>query len=303
MKKLAMAVSSLVFVLGASSAAQAQTSAVAHVTVGSSQVALSQADLTTLLKSLDPQVRQQLAADPKKLDEVVRSRLAVEAVLAEAHAKGWDKQANVQALIDASRREVILRSYLTSVSTPPADYPSDDVIQAAYQKNQAAFMMPRAMRIAQIYVAVPPGADAATVEKARQRAADLARQVHGKGADFGALAQANSDDKASAAHGGDMGFVADPLLLPEIRKVADGMKQGDIAGPIQTQAGFHVIKLEDQRAAGVAPLEAVKPRLKAELRQQRAQQDAQAYMAKLVTSGGGATIDEAALGKALAAAQ
>jgi peptidylprolyl isomerase len=289
-------------VLGAPCAAYAQADAVAHATVGSSQVTVTQADITSMLKSFDPQVRQQLAADPKKLDEVVRSRLAVEAVLAEAHSKGWEKQPNVQALIDASRREVILRSYLASVSVPPADYPSDADIETAYQKNQSALMMPRAMRISQIYIAVPPGADSATVDKARARATDLAHQVHGKGSDFAALAKADSDDKASAANGGDMGFVPDPLLLPQIRQVADGMKPGDVAGPIQTPAGFHLIKLTDMHPAGVAPLAAVKERLRAELRQQRAQQDAQAYMAKLVASSG-ATLDEAALQKALAAVQ
>lgn len=281
----------------------AQSDAVAHVAVGSTQVQVTQADVTTMLKAVDPQVRQQLAADPKKLDEVVRSRLAVEAVLAEAHAKGWEKQPNVQAMIEEARRDVILRSYLASVSAPPADYPSDADIQAAYQQNQSAFAVPRAMRISQIYVALPPNADAAAVEKARQRATDLSRQVHGKGADFAALAQADSDDKTSAARGGDMGFVPAPLLLPEVRQVAENMKPGDVAGPIQTRAGFHVIKLVDTHAAGVAPLSAVKERLRAELRQQRAQQNAQAYMAKLVTSGGGAPIDEAALAKALAAAQ
>lgn len=298
-KKLAIVVGSIA--CGISLASHAQTEPVAHVAVGSTQVAVTQADVTALLKPLDPNTRQTLAADPAKLDQVVRSRLAAQAVLAEAGAKGWDKQPQVQAMLDEARREVILRSYLASVSTPPTDYPSDADIQAAYDHNQAAFAVPRTLRFSQIYVEVAPGADPATVEKARQRATDLSRQVHVKGADFAALAQANSDDKAHGAQGGDMGFVAEPLLMPEIRKVADTMKPGDVAGPIQTSAGFHVIKLTDARAAGVAPLAAVKERIRAQLRQQREQQNEQAYMAKLAGPAV-ASIDEAALQKALAAA-
>jgi len=127
--------------------------------------------------------------------------------------------------------------------------------------------------------------------------------VHGKGVDFAALAQANSDDKASAARGGDSGSLGRiAVLMPEIRKIVDTMKTGDVAGPIQTAAGFHVIRLTDTRAAGVAPLAAVKERIRAELRQQREQQNEQAYMARLVGPGA-VSIDEAALQKAVTAAQ
>lgn len=300
MRKSAIVVSSIV--LGLPLAGHAQTEPVAHVAVGASQVSVTQAEVTALLKPLDSGVRKTLVADPAKLDQVVRSRLAAQAVLAEAGAKGWDKQPQVQAMIDEAKREVILRSYLASVSAPPADYPSDAEIQAAYDHNQAAFAVPRAWRISQIYVAVAPGADAATLDKARQRATDLSRQVHGKGVDFAALAQANSDDKASAARGGDMGLLPDAVLMPEIRKIVDTMKTGDVAGPIQTAAGFHVIRLTDTRAAGVAPLAAVKERIRAELRQQREQQNEQAYMARLVGPGA-VSIDEAALQKAVTAAQ
>jgi hypothetical protein len=115
--------------------ALAQSAVVAHV----GQASVTQADVTAMLKSQSPAVRAQVAADPAKLDQVVRGRLAVAAVLAEANAKGWDKQPQVQAMIDEARRDVVMRSYLASVSMPPADYPSDAEIQAAYSQNQSAF--------------------------------------------------------------------------------------------------------------------------------------------------------------------
>jgi parvulin-like peptidyl-prolyl isomerase len=284
--------------LGLPLGAWAQSAVVAHA----GQASVTQADVTGILKSLNPSVRVQLAADPAKLDQVVRSRLAVSAVLAEANAKGWDKQPQVQAMIDEARREVVMRSYLASVSAPPADYPSDADIQAAYNQNQAAFAVPRALRVSQIYIAVAPNADAATLDQARKQASDLAHQARASGADFAALAQANSQDKASAARGGDMGFLPDNALVPEIRKAADGMKPGDVAGPIQTPAGFHVIKLTDTHAAGVRTLADVKEQIRAQLKQMRAQQNAQAYMAKLVGPSA-VTIDEAAMSKAVSAAQ
>ena len=148
--------------------------------------------------------------------------------------------------------------------------------------------------------ATPANADAATLDKVRKQAADLARQARASGADFGALAKANSQEPQSAANGGDMGFVPDGLLMPEIRKAVEGMKAGDIAGPLQTSSGFHVIKLTDTRAQSVRPLADVKEQLRAQLRQQREAQNAQAYMAKLAGPSA-APIDEDALKKALAA--
>ncbi|GAB2874532.1 peptidylprolyl isomerase [Paraburkholderia jirisanensis] len=295
MKKFAWVASSAVLML--SCAAHAADS---DVIARAGKASVTQADMTSLLGSLTPDVRARLAADPTRLDQLVRAKLAASAVLAEAHDKGWDKQPQVVALIDEAKRDVVVRSYLASVSTPPADYPSDADIQAAYDQNQQVFMQPHAMRIAQIFVATPAGADAATLDKARKHAADLARQARASGADFAALAKANSDEKQSAANGGDMGFLPDGMLMPEIRKATDGMKTGDVAGPIQTTAGFHVIKLTDTRAQSVRPLSTVKEQIRAQLRQQREQQNASAYMAKLA-SPSESPIDEDALKKALAA--
>ncbi|CAB3761153.1 peptidylprolyl isomerase [Paraburkholderia solisilvae] len=294
MKKFAMVMSGAMLAL--SCAAHAQGDVIARA----GDTSVTQADMTAFLQALSPDVRTRLAADPAKLDQVVRAKLATSAVLAEAHAKGWDKQAQVTALIDEARRDVILRSYLASVSAPPADYPSDADIQAAYDHNQTLFMQPHAVRLSQIYIATPAGADAATLDKARKRATDLARQARASGADFAALAKANSQETQSAANGGDMGFVPDGLLMPEIRKTVEGMKTGEVAGPVQTTAGFHVIKLTDTRAQSVRPLADVKEQLRAQLRQQREAQNAQAYMAKLAGPSA-APIDENALKKALAA--
>ncbi|KVS40806.1 peptidylprolyl isomerase [Burkholderia ubonensis] len=260
------------------------------------QASVTQSDIAALLKAAGDEGRARLAADPAAMDQVVRATLAQKAVLAEA--KGWDKQADVQSAIEQARRDIIARSYLASVNAPPADYPSDAEIQSAYEKNRAAFTVPRALRVAQIYVAVAPDADAATVDKARKQAADLANRA--RGGDFAALAKANSQDAASAANGGDLGFVPETMLLPAVRQAADALKPGQVSAPIRTATGFHVVKLIDTRPAAPRPLADVKERLRAMLRAQRTRQNAQAYLAKL---GGDAPINEDALKKALAAAR
>lgn len=291
-KKLAMIVGSLM--LSAPLVAAAQDDVIANA----AQASVTQSDIATLLKSIGEEGRTRLAADPAAMDQVVRATLAQKAVLAEAKQKGWDKQADVQSAIEQARREIIVRSYLTSVNAPPADYPSDAEIQAVYEQNRDAFTVPRALHVAQIYLAVAPNADAASVDKVRKQAADLASRA--RTGDFAALAKANSQDKASAANGGDMGFVPEPMLLPAVRQAADALKPGQVSAPIQTPTGFHVVRLIEARAAAVRPLADVKERVRATMRAQRTQQGVQASLVKF---GGNAPINEDALKKALATAQ
>ncbi|MBN3793259.1 peptidylprolyl isomerase, partial [Burkholderia sp. Ac-20353] len=280
-KKLAMIVGSLM--LSAPLVAAAQDDVIANA----AQASVTQSDIATLLKSIGEEGRTRLAADPAAMDQVVRATLAQKAVLAEAKQKGWDKQADVQSAIEQARREIIVRSYLTSVNAPPADYPSDAEIQAVYEQNRDAFTVPRALHVAQIYLAVAPNADAASVDKVRKQAADLASRA--RTGDFAALAKANSQDKASAANGGDMGFVPEPMLLPAVRQAADALKPGQVSAPIQTPTGFHVVRLIEARAAAVRPLADVKERVRATMRAQRTQQGVQASLVKF---GGNAPINE-----------
>ena len=293
MKKIAFVVSGLLI------ACAPAAWAAGDVIASAGQTSVTQADLTSLLKSISTPNRERLAADPSRLDQLVRANLAEKALLAEAKSKGWDKQPQVQTMVEEAQRRAVVQSYVASVSAPPADYPSEQEIQSAYDKNPAAFTTPRMFDIAQIYIAIP-ATDDASVEKARKQAADITKRAQAHGADFAALARANSQDPQAATNGGDAGFLPERALLADVRQAVDPLKPGDVTGPIQTQDGFHVLKLVGTRPASLRPLADVKEQIRAALREQRAQENAQAYMQKLA---GTAPINEDALKKALAAAQ
>ncbi|SIO10118.1 peptidylprolyl isomerase [Paraburkholderia phenazinium] len=301
MKTVARVVSGLLVcgpLMGVSLAAHAEDDVIAST----GQASVTQSDITSVLQSLDANTRMRLAADPARLDRLVRAKLAEQTVLTEARAKGWDKQPQVKRVLEQAQQEALARSYLASISAPPSDYPSDSDMQTAYDQNKSVFILPAALHFAQIFIAAPQTADKATLDAARKQAADLAKQAHASGADFAAIAKGSSQDKASGANGGDMGFVPDQALLPEIRKAADAMKPGDVSQPIETAAGFHIVKLIESRPASVRPFADVKEQIRATLRQQREAQTAQAYLAKAVGPGTVA-INEGALKKALSAAQ
>jgi hypothetical protein len=243
---------------------------------------ITAAMLQTFIRTLDPAVRKQALGDPALMAKLVRAELARMAVLKEAGAHNWDQRPQVVMEIQRVHDEAITSSYLMSVSAPPADYPSEAEIQSAYDLNRDALMRPRQYRLSQIFVALPPGGDAKAEEGAHRMADDLARRAKSKGANFDALAAANSDMKTGAEQGGALGWASEAEIVPEIRTQIVGMAQGEISDPIRTASGWHIIRMDDTRPAAPRPLAEVRDSLATALRQRKTQANEQAYLSSLL---------------------
>lgn len=87
------------------------------------------------------------------------------------------------------------------------------------------------------------------------------------GADFAEVAKENSTDGTTAAAGGDLGWFGPGQMVPEFETAVAGMEVGEVAGPIQTQFGWHLVKLNDQRESTPPALEEVRPEIENQLRQ------------------------------------
>jgi parvulin-like peptidyl-prolyl isomerase len=239
---------------------------------------ITAAMLQTFVRTLDPAVRKQAIGDPALMAKLVRAELARMAVLKEAEARKWDQRPEVAQEIRRVRDEAVTSSYLMSVSAPPGDYPSEADIQSAYDLNRDALMRPRQYRLSQIFVALPPGGDTKAEEGAHRKADDLARQAKSKGANFDALASANSDVKTGVEQGGALGWASEAEIVPEIRSQIIGMAQGEISDPIRTASGWHIIRMDETRPAAPRPLAEVHDSLAAALRQRKTQANEQAYL-------------------------
>lgn len=261
------------------------------VVARSGNTTVTQDELETFLRGLDAPARQRLAADKPTLERLVQGRLAQKTVLAEAEAKGWAKKPEVAAMARDASQQVVVRSYLESISQAPQAYPSDAELKAAYDANRATFTAPKSWHVAQIFVAA--AADDAAVGKARKDADELVKQA--RSGDFAALAKARSQEPRSAANGGDTGWMSEAGMIPEIRAAVVAMKVGAISDPVRTANGFHVLKLLEVREAGLRPLEEVREPLRATLRQQYEADAAQNYLRQQVSAQGANAIDKAAL--------
>ena len=86
---------------------------------------------------------------------------------------------------------------------------------------------------------------------------------------FAKIAQQKSDDKASAERGGELGFFPKEAMVPEFSKAAFSMKPNTISDLVQTNYGYHIIKVTDRIEAGTTPFAKVKDELKFYLETQK----------------------------------
>jgi parvulin-like peptidyl-prolyl isomerase len=277
---LARRVAIAALALAWSTAIYAQSGAGDEVVAKMGGAELKLSDVRRLLAAQTPEVRAQVLKSPELLDRMVRTEAFRRAVLADAKAKGWDKRPEAIEQMERAREQALVQSYINDVTRAPASYPSEEELKAAYQANEAEFRTPRQFRLAQIFIGA---GDATKGDAAKRKAEELSRRAREKNADFAALARSESEHKPSAAAGGDMGWLAESELTPEIRNAVTALDKGDTSAPIKTAQGWHIIKVLDFKPAGVRPLSEVRDQLAGALRLRRAQENEKRYLDELAS--------------------
>lgn len=245
-----------------------------------------------------PRQQSALAQDPALLSQTVRSLLANRIVLKEALAKKWDQQPAVAAQLARARENLIVEAYLQSVTVPPDNYPSDADVKAVYEANVTAFVVPRRFQLAQIVILAAKDAEKSVEDEARKKLDDVSRKLKAPGADFAAIARASSEDKATAERDGEMGWVAETDLRPEVRAQLVGLSKAGVTEAVRLDDGWHILKLLDTEASRTRSMAEVKDLLVERIRAERAEANRRAYLAELLRVNP-AVVNEIALSKVL----
>ncbi len=139
---------------------------------------------------------------------------------------------------------------------------SDAEIKAAYDSRKDRFQQPEERRASHILIA----SEKLGKDKAKARADELLAEIRKSPAAFSDLAKKNSDDPGSASKGGDLGFFGRGMMVKAFEDSAFGLKEGEISGVVESDFGFHIIKLTGVHAAKEKPLAEVKGEIEAELK-------------------------------------
>jgi parvulin-like peptidyl-prolyl isomerase len=244
-------------------------------------VELYSSELKAILEAQPPDARRQLATDPAAMERLVRSELMRKAVLNEAKQKGWDKRQELQPLIERARDQVIVSSFVGNFAKPGDGYPSEEEIKQFYESNKAQLLAPTQFQLAQIFLPAAEGADKAKAEEARKKIGELSAKLGKSGADFAKVAKENSGHKESAEKGGELGWISEEQMVPEIRRAVTGMNKGEVSPPVKSAFGWHLVKLLDRKPAATRPLADIRPNLIVAMRNRKSQDMERAYLEAL----------------------
>jgi peptidyl-prolyl cis-trans isomerase C len=156
---------------------------------------------------------------------------------------------------------------------------SDEDTKAFYDGNPEVFKTPEMIRASHILVKVDPQATDEEKAKAREKINDAQKRVQ-KGEDFATLAKELSDCPSSA-NGGDLDFFQKGQMVKPFEDAAFALKPGAVSDVVETQFGFHIIKVTDKKDAGAMSYDEIKGRIEQHLKQEKVNQQLSQYVDQL----------------------
>ena len=147
---------------------------------------------------------------------------------------------------------------------------TDADIKAYYEQNAKRYTVDEQRRASHILIAVKKDSAPADVAAAKAKAENLLIQLRKNPAEFAKLAKENSQDPGSAERGGDLDFFSHGMMVKPFEDAAYKLKQDEISDIVQSDFGFHIIKVTAIKPASVKSLDEAKAEITAEITKQLA---------------------------------
>ncbi len=158
-----------------------------------------------------------------------------------------------------------LEAVKKSISVPEAD------VRTYYEQNIARLQSKEERRASHILISASKELPAAEREKAKAQAQDLLDKIKAKPDSFAQLAAKFSQDPGSAANGGDLNFFARGAMVKPFEDSAFALKKGQTSGLVESDFGYHIIRLTDIKTPAAPSFESMREKLESELTTQQAQ--------------------------------
>jgi peptidyl-prolyl cis-trans isomerase D len=180
-----------------------------------------------------------------------------------AAKKYYDEQQSEFRIAEQVRVEYVTLSaeaMMPLVKVDPAD------VKKFYDQNQRQFGTAETREASHILIAVDKGAPEAEKQKARALAESIAAEAKKNPERFAELAKKHSQDPGSAAKGGELGSFSRGAMVKPFDDAVFSMKPGEISGPIETEYGYHVIRLTGVTPGQMKTFEQARPEIERELK-------------------------------------
>ena len=141
-------------------------------------------------------------------------------------------------------------------------------VKKYYDEHQRQFGIPESRQASHILIAADKSAGNDARQKARARAEEIYNEVKKNPASFAELAKKHSQDPGSAAKGGDLGSFSRGSMVKAFDDAVFGMKAGEISQPVETEYGYHIIRVTAITPAQMRTIEQARPEIEKELKKQ-----------------------------------
>jgi peptidyl-prolyl cis-trans isomerase C len=229
--------------------------AYAQVVISGQGVSIDAKEIQMELERAPAEARVQLSS-PAAMQNNVANIYARRVLAKDALKEGLDKNPLVQAAIEKAKERILSDAMLEKIDqkNQPSLQDLEAWAQTSYKANSKKYEQPEQVRASHILIR--------TAEPDAKAKAEAILKELRNGADFSKLAKEKSQDPGSAAKGGDLGFFARGRMIKPFEDTAFGMaKAGDISEVIESPFGFHIIRLDEKKPAGLQPFAEVKDAL------------------------------------------
>lgn len=253
-----------------------------------------------LLRGRTVPAEQQAALDKQAVEQLISAELLyqasakleikdldkqIDAKLAQGKARFKDEQEFKNAIKDLEMEEKDLREYtrrdLLISSFVDKTFVSKTVVsetemRAFYDKNPDKFKRDETVKASHILIGVDGKATVEEKKTAREKAEKLKKELSG-GADFASLAKGNSTCPSSL-QGGDLGFFGKGQMVPPFEKAAFALKPGETSDVVETQFGYHIIKLTEKKPASTIEYKDAKAKIEEYLKGLKVNESIQKFL-------------------------
>jgi parvulin-like peptidyl-prolyl isomerase len=226
--------------------------------IGNKKITLS--DFNKIIGYYDLEQQKAIAKNPQLKETILWQIIQGTVISKIAREKGFDKKPEIK-----NQQELLINNFLAS------QYLQKEIIEkitlteakarAYYKDHPESFKSPEMIRVRHILIKTEPGTSDEEKKKSKAKAEEVLEKLK-KGEDFAKLAAEVSDDPGTKAKGGDLDFFPKGTMIPAFEEIAFSLKPGELSNVVETEYGFHILKMEEKKEALLEPYESIKEKVK-----------------------------------------
>lgn len=244
--------------------------------IGDTKITMS--DLNKIIEYLDSQKQQMIEQNPQLKEQLLRQIVQSIVIADLAKKAGYDKKADIIDRLQFITDNYLATEYLKKEVVNKVTV-SEDAMKSYYDENKEEFKTPEMVRVRHILIKAEAGASEDDKKIAYKKIEDILNKIN-SGEDFAQLASEVSDDTITKPKGGDLGFIPRGRLVKSFEDVAFTLKPGEVSEIVETPFGYHIIKIDEKKDAGVESFDAVKAKLEQKLSQEQVQNAVSEFLEK-----------------------